>query len=285
MANKQLKNFKVTVKARHFILAAGSIGSPAILLRSKAPNPHGLIGKRTFIHPVNVSAAITDHAIFANSGAPQSIYSDQFLTNHPQVDPVGFKIESAPIHPILLSQVIRGHGAKHFELMQQYPYISNIIGLLRDGFHDQSPGGEVKLRSDGSPVLDYKITPDLWEGFKRAWLAMAEIQFAAGAKKILPMHADAAIVTNLNQAKNSIAQLSEQSLDAKLFSAHVMGGLGFGENEKTSLVDSYGRFRALSNLSVVDGSVFPTSIGANPQESIFVFSHRSTERIMREIRN
>ncbi|HZQ62514.1 MAG TPA: GMC family oxidoreductase N-terminal domain-containing protein, partial [Casimicrobiaceae bacterium] len=46
----------VTVRARAFVCAAGAIGTPALLLRSRVPDPHGLVGTRTFLHPVVVSA-------------------------------------------------------------------------------------------------------------------------------------------------------------------------------------------------------------------------------------
>lgn len=277
------KKIKVFLRAKHYILAAGSIGSPALLLRSEAPDPHKLIGKRTFIHPVNVSAGLSEEAIFANSGAPQSVYTDHFLENNPATDPVGFKIETAPMLPILLSQVVRGHGDAHFDLMAQFPYISNMIALMRDGFHEESPGGEVHLRSDGSPVLDYQVPPYLWEGFKRAWLQMAEIQFAAGAKFVLPIHSSSQGFSKWSDAKREIPNLPSELFAAKLFSAHVMGGLPFGEDSKKSVLDSFGKFRNLENLTVVDGSMFPTSIGANPQESIFVFSYRNTDALLHRI--
>jgi len=49
----------ITIQARHYVLAAGAINSPAVLLRSQAPDPHGRLGKRTFLHPVVLSAAST----------------------------------------------------------------------------------------------------------------------------------------------------------------------------------------------------------------------------------
>ena len=283
MVKNQAKKTTVIVKAKQYILAAGSIGSPAILLRSKTPDPFGLIGKRTFIHPVNVSAGLTEEAIYANSGAPQSIYSDHFLERDPVNDPIGFKLETAPMHPLLLSQVVRGHGNQHFELMSKFPYISNMIALMRDGFHHESQGGEVLLQSDGSPVLDYKVTPYIWQGFLDAWLVMAEAQFAAEAKVVMPIHTDTKGFTTWSEAKKEIPLLSSKLFAAKLFSAHVMGGLPFGEDPKKSVLDSYGRFRTVENLTVVDGSMFPTSLGANLQETIFAFSYRNTDALMKRL--
>jgi choline dehydrogenase-like flavoprotein len=48
-----------------------------------------------------------------------------------------------------------------------------------------------------------------------------------------------------------------------------MGGCAMGGDPRTSVVDSTLRYHDLDNLFVVDGSVFPTSLGVNPQETIF----------------
>ena len=70
---------KITVRAPTFIVSAGAIGSPALLIRSKAPDPHGVVGKRTFLHPTVVSAALMPDRVDGFAGAPQSIYSDHYL--------------------------------------------------------------------------------------------------------------------------------------------------------------------------------------------------------------
>jgi len=107
---------RVRLRARHFVLAAGGIGSPGILLRSSAPDPHDLVGKRTFLHPTLVSAAFMAEPVDAFSGAPQSIYSDQFL-DAPFDGPVGYKLESAPAHPMLVSGLLPGFGEDHARMM------------------------------------------------------------------------------------------------------------------------------------------------------------------------
>ena len=47
---------RIRVRARHYVLSGGGINTPAILLRSKAPDPSQRVGKRTFLHTVNFSA-------------------------------------------------------------------------------------------------------------------------------------------------------------------------------------------------------------------------------------
>ena len=66
-----------------------------------------------------------------------------------------------------------------------------------------------------------------------------------------------------------------------LFSAHVMGGCKMGDDPKISVVRSKDlRHHTLENLHVVDGSVFPTSLGVNPQESIYGLARLISSRLV-----
>ena len=153
--------------------------------------------------------------------------------------------------------------------MAQLPNTHMMLALMRDGFHPGSPGGRVELRGDGSPVLDYQVSSYAWGGIRRAYHSMAEIQFAGGAKAVMPVHEDAGYVKSLAEARSVIDGLSLETYRTRLGSAHVMGGCAMGEEPKTAVCDSLGRHHQLSNLSIHDGSLFPTSIGANPQLSVY----------------
>ena len=63
-------------------------------------------------------------------------------------------------------------------------------------------------------------------------------------------------------------------LAARVMSAHVMGGCAMGADIRESVVNEAGRHHQLANLSVHDGSIFPTSVGANPQLSIYAQAAR-----------
>ena len=261
----------IKIKARHYVLAAGAIGSPAILLRSgeKSLNPYGLVGTRTFLHPVNISGAIMPFPVNGEYGAPQTSYSDHYIETRSDNQKSGFKLECPPLQPMLMATALEGHGKIHAEIMRQRPFLQVLIALQRDGFHPESSGGKVYLKSDGTPGLDYPVSAYVWEGIRDAFLSMAEIQFAAGAKTVAPVHRDTGLYQNFKEVKNAIAELPMEILKAKLFSAHVMGGCPMGEDSAKSVVNSKGRHHEVENLSVFDGSVFPTSIAANPMESIF----------------
>ncbi|HUQ28208.1 MAG TPA: GMC family oxidoreductase [Usitatibacter sp.] len=275
---------RLRIRARHFVLAAGGIGSPALLIRSNAPDPDSVLGRRTFLHPTVVSAALMANRVDGHAGAPQSVYSDHFLDNAPLDGPAGFKLESGPVHPVLMGITLPGFGEDHARWMSRFSNIQVVIALLRDGFHRESRGGRVTLASDGTPVLDYVMPEYLWEGARRAYLAMAQIQFAAGAQSVMPVHDNGRPIASLREAREAIAALPMRALAARVVTAHVMGGCAMGPDPRRAVVDEDGRHHHLRNVSVHDGSVFPTSLATNPQLSIYAFSARSSAALARDLR-
>jgi choline dehydrogenase-like flavoprotein len=267
-------NRQITLRARHFIVAGGAINSPALLQRSDAPDPRRLLGKRTFLHPTVLCASLFEQRVDAYAGAPQTLYSDHFQDAESIDGRIGYKIEAPPLHPLLLSTSMAGFGDQHAALMAQFPHMHALLGLLRDGFHPQSIGGSVRLNRDGSAVLDYPISGFLWDGVRRAMLSMAEIQFAAGARKVYPIHEMASGYDSWTQAQNGINALPYKILLTRMVSAHVMGGCTMCDDTRIGVTASDGRYHGIDNLSVHDGSLFPTSIGANPQLSIYAISAR-----------
>jgi choline dehydrogenase-like flavoprotein len=272
-----------TIVARHYVVAAGAINSPALLLRSEAPDPHGRLGIRTFLHPVVLSAGVMEQKVEGWQGAPQSIYTDHFLETQAIDGPIGFKLEAPPMHPVIFASSVVGFGAEEAGLLAQFPHTHVLLALLRDGFHAEAAGGKVTLRGDGSPVLDYPLTEFVMEGARRALLAMAEIQFAAGARQVLPVHELASPCTSWAQAKQAIEALPMKPLLTKIVSAHVMGGCALAGNEKQGVTRPDGVHWQIDNLSIHDGSLFPTSIGANPQLSIYGITNRLAQGLARRL--
>jgi choline dehydrogenase-like flavoprotein len=259
----------IKIVAKHFVLAGGAINSPAVLLRSGAPDPHGRLGIRTFLHPVVLSSAVFDQKVEGWNGAPQTIYSDHFLETQAIDGPIGYKLEAPPLHPIIFASTVPGMGQGQHDLLAAFPNTHTLLALLRDGFHDGSRGGKVTLRGDDSAVLDYPLTDYVMEGARRALLSMMEIQFAAGARKVLPLHEMARPYTAWNEARDELDALPMKPLLTKFVSAHVMGGCGLAGDEKLGVTRPDGVHWQIENLSIHDGSLFPTSIGANPQLSVY----------------
>ncbi|AZG34946.1 MAG: GMC family oxidoreductase [Shewanella psychromarinicola] len=272
---------QITFSAKHYILSAGAIHTPTILMRSNTPDPHKQLGK-TFLHPSLLSGGIFAEQINGHSGAPQSIYSDEFVWRDGAVGDVGYKLEVAPVHPVLIASKTIGYGVSHAQLMANFNQMQVTIALIRDGFNQQCPGGQVRL-TDTSFALDYPLNQGFWDGARRAFLSMAELQFAAGAKKVLPMHDGLSFLNSWSEAKQVINNVDLGLLKTIVASAHVMGGCAMGEDKALAMVDGFGYSHYLENLSVMDGSVFPTSLGANPQLSIYGLVARNATALAQKL--
>ncbi|MGQ2980777.1 MAG: GMC family oxidoreductase N-terminal domain-containing protein [Polaromonas sp.] len=269
--------------AKHYVLAGGAINSPAVLLRSGAPDPYGVLGARTFLHPVVMSSSVLSQKVEAWSGAPQTIYTDHFLETQAIDGPMGYKLEAPPLHPVIFASTVPGMGQSQQDLLRTFPHNHTLLALLRDGFHEQSRGGRVKLRGDGSAVLDYPLTDYVMEGARRALLSMVEIQFAAGARQVFPLHEMAQPYTSWAQARDAIHALPMKPMLTKIVSAHVMGGCGLAGDEKRGVTRPDGIHWQLGNLSIHDGSLFPTSIGANPQLSVYGTVNRLAQGLVHRL--
>jgi choline dehydrogenase-like flavoprotein len=282
-ANGTALRHATRIAAQHVVVAGGAINSPALLMRSGVPDPNQLLGARTFLHPVVLSAATFGHEVAGWQGAPQTIYSDYFLDLHPIDGPMGYKLEAPPLHPLIFTTSMGGFGPAAAKTFSQFPNTHALLALLRDGFHPESPGGRVTLRRDGSPALDYTLTPFVFEGARRAMLSMAELQFAAGAEQVLVGHELAPPFTSWAQAKSAIPALQMEPLLLKVVSAHVMGGCAMAADPARGVVGPDGRHWQVENLSVHDGSLFPTSIGANPQLSIYGIVNKLATQLARRL--
>ncbi len=139
------------------------------------------------------------------------------------------------------------------------------------------------MHVNGSPVLDYPLTDYVLDGFRRSLLAMAEIQFAAGAKIVRPYHEQGKDYRSWTEAKAAIDSFDMKPLLTGAGSAHVMGGCSMAGSEKLGVVRPDGVHWQLDNVSVHDGSIFPTSIGANPQLSIYGTTNRLATQLVKRL--
>ncbi len=271
----------IQVSARHVVAAAGAIRSPGLLLRSDVPDPSGLLGARTFLHPVSSAVGVMPERVNGYAGAPQSVYSDAFLW--PDSQDLGFKLEATPLLPMFTMALLdRSIGAAHADFAKRFPFLHAQVALMRDGFHPQASGGKVRLK-DGLESLDYPVTDYLRRGLLQGMRRMIEVQLAAGARYVLPWHAHSKPLRNLAQAERWLAQTPHPDVSLPIGSAHVMGGCLMGPDASRSVVDEFGNHHVLQGLSVIDGSIFPSSIGANPQLSIYAFALRNATTLAAQL--
>ncbi len=266
----------ISLRPKFVVVSGGAINSPALLLRSGAPDPHDRLGRRTFLHPVVASVSLFEEKIEGWRGAPQSVASHQYAHRG---DEVGYFLEVGPVHPMLGSLTMGGFGPVHRDGMHDLAHFAGHLAITIDGFHDDVEGGTVSVTSSGAPVLDYPIAERQWRGFRDGQKLLAQIGFAAGAKKVLTGH-DPGLVLHSVDDVGKIDDMPWAPCKVALFSAHQMGGCAMSDDPKKGVVRSEDlRHHQIDNLHVVDGSVFPTSLGVNPQMSIYGLSHLISERL------
>lgn len=260
---------------RGVVLAGGAINTPALLLRSRVGNRSGRVGLRTFLHVTVPTLAFFRETIEAYYGAPQSVSCHHFADRG---DRVGYLFETPPIHPMLAALALPNFGADHRRMAERLPHAQSVIALLVDGHHDDQ-GGTVSCSDDGRIKLRYPIAPALWEAARDAMKNAARLQLAAGAEEVWTLHAEPIRIRGeADLARVDAAPLGPNRMT--LFSAHQMGGCAMGGDRATSVVDSLGRHHEIENLWIADGSIFPTSLGVNPQITIYAVARHIAQQIL-----
>ena len=255
----------VTVNPKMCVLAGGAINSPALLLRSRLGNHNGQVGKRTFLHPVVALVAEHDEPIEGYYGAPQTVASHQFIDRGERM---GYFFETAPMQPMLAALALNSFGANHRAAMLNLRNTSAVIGLCADGFDPGEACGTVSLKSNGLPRLDYPFSDRFSEAARQAQVDAARILLASGAKRVRSLHSHPVEL----RGEADLPLLATAKVEANrlpVFTAHQMGGCAMGSDASRSVVRADLRHHGIANLFVVDGSVFPTSLGVNPQLSIY----------------
>ncbi len=268
-AHERPTGVRLRVRPRIAVSSAGAVNGPALLLRSGL-NGNGRVGKRTFLQPVVGVPGIYDERIDGYWGAPQSVSSHQFIDRGPEK--VGYFLEAAPVHPMLVSTAFNLFGDRLNEMLADLSHIGVVIAVHKDGFLPQEEGGTVSLRRDGRVRIDYPISPVLAEAMRSAHGHMARIQFAAGARSVGTMHNDPVMMATIDDLP-LLDKARYGALEHTIFTAHQMGGCAMGKDPASSVVDSSLRHHEVPNLFVVDGSVFPTSLGVNPSQTIYGLAH------------
>jgi choline dehydrogenase-like flavoprotein len=262
-----------TIHAKTVILSAGALGSPTILLHSGVANDQ--IGHGVVLHPSMPILGKFNHTIDAFKGTQASVYVDDHLIDR------GYALESMSAPPAYAALMSPGSAMHGLEMVESFHRLAGFGVMLID---TPSPQNRLVLDEQGQPRIEYRLSEADKARFRKGVAEAIRVMFRAGAKEVyLPTSENvlnkpqtealnAVILTNIDQAEEVKKNLKFIPNRTILTSAHMQATDKMGNDARDSVVGRDFHVWGTENLYVVDGSIFPTSIGANPMQSIYTFA-------------
>lgn len=243
---------RITIRAGRVVLCAGGVGTPRLLHYAGLAERLGpAVGKGLHVHPGNAVLGICDHPVKMWSGATQGAWFE-----HPDLPGVLPHTLNAPPGALLLLLGKVGHEAK--ASMKLLPHMCGCVVMISD--HGE---GTVGARGDGRADISYVFDPHDIERIKAGMVETARVLLAGGAREVLvPVHGTG----RHTDAESLGADLAGRSIeDFALYASHPMASCRMGADPERSVVGPSGEAHRLRGLYIADSSVFPTSLGVNPQ--------------------
>ncbi len=254
----------LTVRADAVVSACGTIPGVPFLKDNGIRSKH--LGRHMTIHPAAKIAALMPDAVDGWADTPQGYGIYDYMEE-------GLTFEGAFVPPEYTSIAFPFVGRALTQVMEDYRRIAVFGFMVSD-----DPSGRVFRGLDGRPFVTYWMTKKNLEQVRRGLQLLAEIFFEAGAEKIyLPLagieeHADL----------QSALKVLDQPFDPmalELAAFHPLGTARMSKNRRAGVVDPDLETWEIPGLYVVDGSVFPTSLGVNPQLTIMAWATRAAQML------
>jgi choline dehydrogenase-like flavoprotein len=262
------------VRARCVIVAGGSIGSTALLLRSGFAARVPQLGERYTCHPAHILVAEHARPIVNDVGHPKSFYLDRFDE--------GFILETCMYFPFITAKNMTGFGAEHSALMNAFPRLQMILVLA----HDKAvPGNRIAVDASGKAVVHYTFTPEVIHALTAATRLSAAIFFGAGAVRVHAPSADPPLIErrDADRIDDLISDRHFFTHRISVSAAHLMGGCGMGRTAGDSVTDSFGRVHGVPWLRVADSALFPDSSEVNPYLTVMALADRAAEGVLADL--
>jgi choline dehydrogenase-like flavoprotein len=242
-------------RARRYVLAAGAVRSPALLLRSELGGP--LVGRHYMFHLAPVVAGVFAQPTGADrTFAKQVGFADYYFGTAGFADKLGV-IQSLPVPGPLMMGKVGGARVPAGVIQQLRARMLPLMGLVEDL---PDARNRVTLDRDGNPEIRHAFSAYDRERGRRLARLMRQILKSAGALLCLsrPFPSDEHV-------------------------SHQCGTLRFGRRPAEGACDPDGRLFGQPNVFVVDGSVFPTSLGVGPALTIIANALRVAGVVAREV--
>jgi choline dehydrogenase-like flavoprotein len=142
--------------------------------------------------------------------------------------------------------------------------------------------GRVKLGLDREPVMSFALSARDVELVHRGVALTARILFAAGAREVLLPFAHLPALASVDDVAK-IESLPRRPEAIELLTVHIMGSARMAREPGDGVCDAFGFVHGAPGLAVADASLFPSSVGVNPQESIMALALRNAEQWSRSL--
>lgn len=254
---------KVKVTANTFVLSAGAISSSIVLLRSR-------IGKNTGKRlSFNLGSPIS--AVFKK---PINSYDGLQISHYLDISPNrGYIIETWFNPPMFQSTAMPGWFDDHYNNMKRYNRIA--CGGVLVGTESNA---EVRNAGLTGREIRYKPLQQDFDALLDGLTMAGRIFLNAGAECIIPNTFKYYEFNNEDELKD-LKNLVKDSSDIALGTGHPQGGNVMSKNPNIGVVDSGFKVFGYDNLYVCDASVFPSSIGVNPQIAVMTLADYAVEFI------
>ncbi|MCO5223671.1 MAG: GMC family oxidoreductase N-terminal domain-containing protein [Thermomicrobiales bacterium] len=280
----------VTIEANEIILSAGTIGTTEILLNTAKANPavaNPSIGRGLILHPSFPLLGLFDRTINLLEGLDSATFCSAF-----GVTP-GFIYETMGGLPAYGALLVPGSGKQIYDELVRFNDYVGFGCMLVD---TPSEDNRVMLDENGDTVLRYALSDSDKERFRIGVAIGIRMMFLAGAKKvIIPSNENVlglpdfdpmvgTYLTDISQVdivERTIEFVPNRTI---LTSAHLQATNKMGPKDK-GVVSLNHRLWGVNgeevpNVYVMDSSIFPTSVGANPMQSLYSIAKIFSERLL-----
>lgn len=258
---------RVTVRARRgVVLAASAVQTPALLLASGVR--HGPVGRHFQCHPGVSMAGRFREPVRMWEGATQGHEVTGLRAD-------GLKFEALGFGPGILAARMDGVGRTLAE------GIADLAHWLDWGVAIRAEAEGRVRQVGGRAVVTFRPSAADVGRFRRGLRVLGEMMFAAGAERVSPG------VRGFAASVDDPRALAELETDGPTHPGaftcavtHMFGTCRMGSDPAHSVVRPDFRHHRVEGLYVADSSVFPTSLGVNPQIAIMALAARCGERVV-----
>lgn len=251
---------------RGVLLAASATGTAPLLWRSGVKLPY--LGNGWRGHPGAGIVGVYDKPVDMHVGPSQAAASMHYREN------IGIKLESLSLPLELFAARVGGAGSELMQKLSEYRNCAMWVSAVR-----ADAVGQLRRTVFGGTALRYAPTPKDLERLRQGCKIVAQLHFAAGAKKIWPG------IYGLPPeiGPNDLHLLDNAPLKNKSYTwvlSHLFGGAILGNNPNESVVAPDLHVRGVRGLHVVDASAIPTTLGVNPQHTIMALAMVTADRLI-----